>query len=164
MKKTLFGMSMLVLGAATLLSSCSSNRKAGGGSSKTGWSYGDSKLGGFENPLTYNSNGPGTVFIEGGRFTMGQTEEDLTMDRNNIPRTVSVSSFYMDQTEVANIHYREYIHWMTRAYVNDYPLLVAQALPDTASWREAMSYNEPLVNYYFRHNAYSYYPVVGVNW
>jgi hypothetical protein len=49
MKKTLFGMSMLVLGAATLLSSCSSNRKAGGGSSKTGWSYGDSKLGGFEN-------------------------------------------------------------------------------------------------------------------
>ena len=164
MKKTLFGMSMLVLGAATLLSSCSSNRKAGGGSSKTGWSYGDSKLGGFENPTNYVPNGPGTVFIEGGRFTMGQTEEDLTMDRNNIARTVSVSSFYMDQTEVANVHYREYIHWMTRAYVNDYPLLVAQALPDTASWREAMSYNEPLVNYYFRHNSYSYYPVVGVNW
>jgi gliding motility-associated lipoprotein GldJ len=164
MKKTLFGMSMLVLGAATLLSSCSSNRKAGGGSSKTGWSYGDSKLGGFENPTNYVPNGPGTVFIEGGRFTMGQTEEDLTMDRNNIARTVSVSSFYMDQTEVANVHYREYIHWMTRAYVNDYPLLVVQALPDTASWREAMSYNEPLVNYYFRHNSYSYYPVVGVNW
>jgi hypothetical protein len=51
MKKTLFGMSMLVLGAATLLSSCSSNRKAGGGSSKTGWSYGDCNLGGFENEI-----------------------------------------------------------------------------------------------------------------
>ena len=33
---------------------------------------------------------------------------------NNIPRRVTVPSFYIDRTEVANIHYREYIHWLTR--------------------------------------------------
>ena len=95
---------------------------------------------------------------------MGMTEEDLTFERHNIPRTVSVSSFYMDETEVANIHYREYIYWMGRAYVSDYPDLVYKELPDTTVWRENLAYNEPFVNYYFRHNAYSNYPVVGVNW
>lgn len=95
---------------------------------------------------------------------MGQTEEDLTFERNNIPRTVSVSSFYMDETEVANIHYREYVYWMGRAYISDYPDLVYKTLPDTTVWRENLAYNEPFVNYYFRYPAYSNYPVVGVTW
>jgi sulfatase modifying factor 1 len=95
---------------------------------------------------------------------MGQTEEDLTVERNNRPRTVSVSSFYMDETEVANVHYREYTYWLGRTYGADYPEIMAKALPDTTTWRKAMSYNEPLVQYYFRHAAYNYYPVVGVNW
>ena len=95
---------------------------------------------------------------------MGMTEEELSMERNNIPRNVSVSSFYMDETEVANVHYREYLYWLTRAYGGDYPDLVNQAFPDTTVWRKALAYNEPLVKYYFRHAAYNFYPVVGVNW
>jgi formylglycine-generating enzyme len=31
-------------------------------------------------------------------------------------------------------------------------------------WRSELSYNEPYVEYYFRHPAYNYYPVVGVSW
>jgi gliding motility-associated lipoprotein GldJ len=108
--------------------------------------------------------GPGLTFVEGGRFLMGQTEEDLTVERDNLPHTVSVSSFYMDETEVANVHYREYVYWLQRAYGSDYPDVVSRALPDSTAWRRALSYNEPLVQYYFRHAAYNYYPVVGVNW
>src|SRR5690606_28268298 len=85
-------------------------------------------------------------------------------ERNNIPHTVSVSSFYMDETEVANVHYREYLYWLARAYSSDYPDAVAKALPDTTTWRRGLAYNEPMVEYYFRHAAYNYYPVVGVNW
>lgn len=70
----------------------------------------------------------------------------------------------MDETEVANIHYREYLHWVNRTYGNDYPEIYQKALPDTQSWRRALQYNEPQVNYYFRHAAYNYYPVVGVTW
>src|SRR5690606_14536322 len=44
------------------------------------------------------------------------------------------------------------------------PEVVKRALPDSTAWREALSYNEPLVTYYFRHAAYNFYPVVGVNW
>ncbi|RYE17451.1 MAG: gliding motility lipoprotein GldJ, partial [Sphingobacteriales bacterium] len=98
MKRTLIGVSLLCIGTATVFSSCSS-KKSTGVSQTTGWDYNDSRLGGFD-VANYpgQQTGPGLTFIEGGRFTMGQTEEDLTIERNNIPRTVSVSSFYMDET------------------------------------------------------------------
>src|SRR6218665_1357675 len=134
MKKTLIGLSLLCVGTATVFSSCSSNKTSGGNrSAKTGWDYNDPRTGGFE-IADYQGQvtGPGLVFVEGGRFTMGQTEEDLGLESNNTPRTVSVSSFYMDETEVANVHYREYLYWLTRAYNADYPELVSKALPDTA--------------------------------
>jgi len=70
----------------------------------------------------------------------------------------------MDETEVANVDYREYIYWLNRAYGSDYPEVISKALPDTTVWRKALSYNEPLVQYYFRMAAYNFYPVVGVNW
>jgi formylglycine-generating enzyme len=164
MKRSLIGVSLLCIGAATVLSSCSS-KKSTGVSQVTGWDYNDPRLGGFD-VANYpgQQTGPGLTFVEGGRFTMGQTEEDLTVERNNNPRTVTVSSFYMDETEVANVHYREYIYWLRRSYASDYPELIAKALPDTNSWRRALSYNEPMVQNYFRHAAYNYYPVVGVNW
>jgi len=166
MKRTLVGLSVLCLGAATLFSSCSGGKnKSTANSDKTGWDYNDSKLGGFDvTKYPGQQTGPGLTFVEGGRFTMGQTEEDLTLDRNNIPRTVSVSSFYMDETEVANIHYREYVYWVARAYGSDYPEMAAKARPDSTVWRKALQYNEPQVQYYFTHAAYNYYPVVGVNW
>jgi gliding motility-associated lipoprotein GldJ len=36
--------------------------------------------------------------------------------------------------------------------------------PDSSVWRKDLAYNEPYVNNYFRHPAYSEYPVVGVTW
>lgn len=167
MKRSLISMGLLCIGTATLFSACSSRKGGAGGSgvsNKTGWNYNDPKLGGFDVAKSWSLGGPGLVSIEGGRFTMGQTEEDLGDEHVSIPRTVSVSSFFMDETEVANVHYREYTYWMTRAYSADYPDLVAKTLPDTTAWRDALSYNEPMVEYYFRHAAYTYYPVVGVSW
>lgn len=158
-------MSLLCLGTATLFSACAPSNKGGGTSSKTGWNYNDPRLGGFDVPnYRGQQTGPGLVFIEGGRFTMGQTEEDLIDEHTSLPRTVSVSSFYMDETEVANVHYREYTYWLSRAYSADYPDLVTKALPDSTCWRNPLSYNEPMVNLYFRHAAYNFYPVVGVSW
>jgi formylglycine-generating enzyme required for sulfatase activity len=95
---------------------------------------------------------------------MGQVEEDLTMDWNNIPRRVTVSSFYMDETEVTNSFWLEYLFWLQRVYGSSYPEVVDRALPDTLVWREKLSFNEPFVDYYLRHPAYRDYPVVGISW
>jgi sulfatase modifying factor 1 len=165
MKRTLIGLSLLCIGTATFIPGCSNKNGGIGVSKTTGWDYNDPRLGGFD-VANYpgQQTGPGLTFIEGGRFTMGQAEEDLTVERNNTPRTVSVSSFYMDETEVTNLQYREYIYWLNRSYGSDYPDVIKKALPDSTAWRKSMSYNEPLVQYYFRHAAYNHYPVIGVNW
>ncbi len=157
-KNTLFV--LIVLAGAILVSSCKKEV-----SSTTGWNYNDPNFGGFENHPGYEQEtGPGLVFIEGGSFSMGRVEQDVMYDWNNIPRRVTVSSFYMDETEVRNIDYNEYLYWLSYVYSSDYRFLYREALPDTLVWRERLSYNEPMVELYLRHPAYEQYPVVGVSW
>lgn len=146
--------------ALLLFTSCKKDR-----SSTTGWGYNDAKWGGFEKKdYKGQATGPNLVLIEGGTFSMGVTEQDVMFEYDNVPRRVTVSSFYMDETEVANIDYREYLYWLSKVYGATYPEVILEALPDTAVWREELSYNEPLVQTYLRHPAYDDYPVVGVSW
>ena len=146
--------------AAIVLVSCSQER-----SPVTGWAYNDPTNGGFEKvPYEEQETGPGLVLIEGGAFTMGRTEQDVTYEWNNVPRKVTVSSFYMDETEVSNFSYLEYLYWTARVFGPTFPDIYYKALPDTLVWREKLAYNEPYVEYYLRHPAYRDYPVVGVNW
>ena len=134
-------------------------------SGSTGWAYNFTDNGGFERPAYFEQEtGPGLIFIEGGTYTMGQVDDDLNYAWDNIPRRVSVSSFYMDETEVTNQFWLEYVWWLQRIYGSSYPEIVERALPDTAAWRNKLAYNEPMVNYYLRHPAYRDYPVVGVSW
>jgi len=157
-KNTLF--MLIVLAGIILVSSC--KREV---SSTTGWNYGDPNFGGFQNHPGYEQEtGPGLVFIEGGSFSMGRVEQDVMYDWNNIPRRVTVSSFYMDETEIRNIDYNEYLYWLSYVYASDYRFLYRQALPDTLVWRQRLAYNEPMVELYLRHPAYEEYPVVGVSW
>ena len=94
---------------------------------------------------------------------MGRSEQDVTYEWNNTPRRVTVSSFYIDQFEVTNFNWLEYLYWIKRTY-SEYPMIYKNALPDTNCWRTPLSYNEPFVEYYLRHPAYANYPVVGVSW
>lgn len=151
-----------------LLVSCGSsnkNRGKSGKSNSTGWNYNDPDYGGFYiSDVKDQKAGPGLVAIEGGTFTMGATQENVFYEWDNSPRQVTVSSFFMDQTEVSNLDYLEYIFWLKRIYGDEYPDMVNNAFPDTLVWRNNMSYNEPMVEIYFRHPAYRDYPVVGVSW
>ena len=147
--------------AAILISSCKSNQR----SRTTGWEFNNPENGGFEVAQANEQiTGPGLILIEGGTFTMGASEESPFYEWDNMPRKVTVSSFYLDQTEVSNLAYREYVFWLNRVYGEDYPSVVQNALPDTLVWRDRLAYNEPLVQTYFRHPSYQDYPVVGVTW
>src|ERR1051325_11661751 len=151
---------LLAAGGIVMITSCGRQK-----SSVTGWNYNDPKNGGFEVvPYEEQETGPGLILVQGGTFAMGRTEQDVTVEWNNIPRRVTVSSFYMDETEVANVHYLEYLYWLGRVYGADYPEVYKKALPDTLVWRDRLAYNEPYVELYLRHPAYQQYPVVGVNW
>ncbi|MDP2422806.1 MAG: SUMF1/EgtB/PvdO family nonheme iron enzyme [Bacteroidales bacterium] len=134
-------------------------------SSTTGWEYNNQKTGGFEvSAYREQITGPGLVLIEGGAFTLGQTLENPMFEWDNQPRRITVPSFYMDETEVSNLDYLEYLYWLWRVFGTNHPEVYYKALPDTLVWREKLAYNEPLVDYYLRHPAYHNYPVVGVTW
>ncbi len=162
MERKLF-LFVISFSAFLLFTSC---KRTGSGetSSATGMEYNNQEWGGFEK-LDYEGQqtGPNLVLIEGGTFTMGSTAEDVQFEWNTIPRRVTVSSFYMDQTEVSNINWKEYLYFIKRVY-QSYPQVWIDALPDTLVWREELSFNEPLVETYFRHPSYDDYPVVGVSW
>lgn len=143
-----------------LATSCNKNKS----SSTTGWKYNDPKWGGFERAkFKEQETGPGLVFVEGGTAIMGQHEQDLMYEHHNLKRRITVPSFYMDETEVTNFQYLEYLYWLQRVHVSN-PVVYQKALPDTLVWREKLSYNEPYVNYYLRYPAFREYPVVGVSW
>jgi len=149
-----------VAGLILLIQSCAKET-----SDSTSWEYNNSDNGGFQKVEKYDQEtGPGLVFIEGGSFTMGKTEQDVMYDWNNRAARVSVSSFYMDQTEVTNFHWVEYLYWISRAYNSEFPMVYKNALPDTLCWRSPLGFNEKYVDYYLRHPAYRDYPVVGVSW
>jgi len=150
---------------ATLFSGCSKKGSMGDRSSKTGMKYNDPYNGGFQvNRKVKPGPGPGLVVIEGGTFVMGGSlDQDLGYENDNKRRRVTVASFYMDETEVANVDWLEYLYWLNQNFPDDRELYY-NALPDTLVWRNPLSYNEPYVDNYLRHPAYQDYPVVGVTW
>ncbi len=157
---------ILIIGFAALTTGCGilGGGKKNNVSSTTGWEYNDPNNGGFQADEGYaQETGPGLVFIQGGTFTMGRVEQDVMYSWNNSPRRVTVASFYMDETEVSNLDYREYLYWLQRVYPGN-PEKYREALPDTLVWREELAYNEPYIENYLRHPAYGDYPVVGVSW
>ncbi len=158
----------LVLVLLLGVSSCSKQSSSKGGSSATGWKINDKK-GGFQynNKFKKQATAPGLVMVEGGTFTMGKVQDDVMHDWNNTPNQQHVASFYMDETEVTNLMYMEYLDWTKRVFSPDdenYKNIYPGTLPDTLVWRNRLGYNETYTNNYLRHPAYASYPVVGVNW
>ncbi len=145
-------------------SSSEQRRGSGQASRTTGWLMSDMEVFGFTDPqYIEQQTGPGLVFVQGGTFTMGRIDEDVMRDWDNKPRRVTVASFYMDETEVTNFDYRQYLAWLRTTYPNS-PEILENATPDTLVWRSELAYNEPFVSNYLRHPSYSNYPVVGVSW
>lgn len=134
----------------------------------TGWKI-NSKDGGFQFNTDFKEQetAPGLVFVEGGTFTKGKVQDDVMHDWNNTPSSQHVQSFYMDETEVTNVMYLEYLDYLKSVYPPENPMytnIYKGALPDTLVWRNRLGFNETMTNNYLRHPAYAEYPVVGINW
>lgn len=155
------------LGAALVLASCGggssmnpTSMSPGAQSTVTGLAYNEED--GFQvNEYMGQPEGPNLVFIEGGRTVLGSYEEDLLKRQDNLERTVTVASFYMDETEIANIHWIEYLFYVRRDSSEEY---YQSALPDSLVWKSELAYNDPYVDHYLRYPGFRYFPVVGVSW
>ena len=59
----------------------------------------------------------GMVLIPSGSFTMGPSNPNATLDQNPTLKTVSVKAFYMDETEITNSEYRQFVNWVRDSLV-----------------------------------------------
>jgi len=152
------------LAVGSIFSSCKTKKAK---SEKTGMDYNRQEFGGFAVNNKYKeAPGPGLVAIEGGVFVMSGSAIDVIgqeLSTYNHKREITVPSFYMDETEVSNTNWLEYLNWIKSNFPTDYEYYYNE-IPDTLVWRQPLSYNEPYVDNYLRHPAYQDYPVVGVTW
>lgn len=62
---------------------------------------------GYSEPTPY-----GMVLIPQGSFTMGSNDQDVAWAINAPSKTVSVDAFWMDQTEITNNEYRQFVFYV----------------------------------------------------
>ena len=82
-----------------LLASCGSNNGKG-------------ELVGVKGKKWHPEKPYGMVLVPGGSFIMGKSDDDLANIQDAPTKTVTVRSFYMDETEITNSEYRQFVEWV----------------------------------------------------
>jgi sulfatase modifying factor 1 len=96
---TLNALGGIVIGAAMLLSSCGND--------------GNGYLTGVQDRVNWFQEDPfGMVYIPMGSYNMGPSDQDVTFGVTSQSKTVSLPAFYMDQTEITNNEYRQFVYWV----------------------------------------------------
>ena len=86
--------------------------------------YDNGELVGVQGRKSYVEPVPfGMVFIPAGSFLMGQNDQDLAFAQNSMSKTTTVDAFWMDETEITNNEYRQFVNWVRDS-------IVLQALVD----------------------------------
>lgn len=86
--------------------------------------YNNGELVGVQNRKAYVEPDPyGMLFIPAGSFVMGPSDQDVTFAENAMSKTVSIDAFWMDETEITNNEYRQFVYWVKDS-------LLRQALVD----------------------------------
>jgi gliding motility-associated lipoprotein GldK len=116
MKMKNLGPVFLSLSVAVLISSCGilGGKKSKGGSGLPN----DGQVHGIAPGSKYVlPKPPGMVYVPQGYFHMGPSDEDPAYAFSARNRTVSISGFWMDQTEVTNNEYRQFVYWVRDSVV-----------------------------------------------
>lgn len=54
----------------------------------------------------------GMVFVPQGSFNMGPSDQDVSWAMNTLSKTVTVDAFWMDETEITNNEYRQFVNYV----------------------------------------------------
>lgn len=116
---------------------------------------GNGELVGVQNRPKWRETQPyGMVYVRRGSFTIGSSDEDPAMTGTPSKR-VSQDAFWMDDTEITNNEYRQFVHWVRdstarRMLGEQYPeFLITETRdgtpidPPRINWREKLDWNDP---------------------
>lgn len=82
----------------------------------------------------------GMVYIPTGSFVMGPTDQDITSSQISQNKQITIQAFYMDQTEITNSEYRQFVNWVRDSiavtnYLQDEQMYIKQKGGDTLAAR-----------------------------
>ncbi|MFO7616948.1 MAG: SUMF1/EgtB/PvdO family nonheme iron enzyme [Bacteroidales bacterium] len=96
---------------------------------------------------TFEAEPFGMVKVPMGSFVVGQNDEDPSFSLNSQPKTISVDAFWMDETEITNNEYRQFVHWVIDSITR---LKLGEQFPDEFLISEDQFQNSidpPLINW-----------------
>lgn len=107
-------------------------------------------------PQWYQADPYGMLYIPPGSFVMGPNDQDVPYSFTATSKTVSVSPFYMDDSEITNNEYRQFVFWVRDSiahkilgeevdeehlkFVNQYDEDIE---PPIINWDVPIEWNEP---------------------
>ena len=94
----------------------------------------------------YQPDPYGMLFIPMGSYVMGQNDQDVPYNQLQTAKTVSVQSFYMDETEITNNEYRQFVFWVRDSIARQ---LLGEQIEDYLILQDAygQDYDPPFLNW-----------------
>ena len=108
---------ILLTAVIALLSSCGSKDKG--------------ELVGVKGQKWHPEKPYGMALVPGGAFIMGKSDDDLAAIQDAPTKTVTVRSFYMDETEITNSEYRQFVHWVRDSILRTKLAILADEVGET---------------------------------
>jgi formylglycine-generating enzyme len=94
----------------------------------------------------YQADPYGMVFIPSGSYNMGPSDQDVPYAVVAQSRTVSVHAFYMDNTEITNNEYRQYVEWvrdsLAHRLIGGDHLIDEGEYGERINWRKKIDYED----------------------
>ena len=66
----------------------------------------------MDRPDWKSINPYGMVYVPSGVLTVGQSDQDIYASHIQRPRQISIQGFFMDDTEITNNEYRQFVYWV----------------------------------------------------
>lgn len=73
----------------------------------------------------------GMTLVPGGAFIMGKSDDDLANVQDAPTKTVTVRSFYMDETEITNSEYKQFVNWVKDSTIRMRLAILAEEMGQT---------------------------------
>ncbi|MDX1271646.1 gliding motility lipoprotein GldK [Bizionia paragorgiae] len=110
---------LLLTAVLTLLASCGSKDKG--------------QLVGVKGKKWHPEKPYGMTLVPGGAFIMGKADDDLAGIQDAPAKTVTVRAFYMDETEITNSEYRQFVEWVRDSTIRTKLAILADEVGETDS-------------------------------
>ena len=104
------------------------------------------ELVGVKGKKYYSEKPFGMVLIPGGSFIMGKSDDDIASIQDAPPKTVTVRSFYMDETEITNSEYRQFVNWVRDSVIRTQLAIKAEDLIESGA---SLENNAGILKYAF---------------